>query len=103
MLLTINYNPCVTVSSDEDYFQSRACCTFKGPHFEDMEYIRIISLNKIAVLEYNHTRGSWIGFTPYTIELAKFWNLNPFGTREAKALCSNNLGYIQILSKTIFP
>uniref|UniRef100_A0A3Q3BZB4 Rano class II histocompatibility antigen, A beta chain-like n=1 Tax=Haplochromis burtoni TaxID=8153 RepID=A0A3Q3BZB4_HAPBU len=74
----------------------------RSPHFEDMEYTRIISLNKIAVLEYNHTRGSWIGFTPYTIELAKFWNLNPFGTREAKALCLNNLGYIQILSNVTY-
>uniref|UniRef100_A0A3Q4GHS5 Ig-like domain-containing protein n=1 Tax=Neolamprologus brichardi TaxID=32507 RepID=A0A3Q4GHS5_NEOBR len=68
------------------------------PHFEDMEYTRIISLNKIAVLEYNHTRGSWIGFTPYTIELAKFWSLNPFGTREAKASNVTDIPTIRVKS-----
>uniref|UniRef100_A0A3B4FSU6 Class II histocompatibility antigen, B-L beta chain-like n=1 Tax=Pundamilia nyererei TaxID=303518 RepID=A0A3B4FSU6_9CICH len=63
---------------NEDFYQVRACCTFKGPHFEKTEYILTSIFNKNLMMEYNSTRGNWTGFTAYSIEAAKWWNSDPF-------------------------
>lgn len=46
------------------------------------------------MMHYNSTRGTWTGFTAFSIEAAKKWN-NPFEAlrreTEAKLLCADNL------------
>uniref|UniRef100_A0A669BGI5 Class II histocompatibility antigen, B-L beta chain n=1 Tax=Oreochromis niloticus TaxID=8128 RepID=A0A669BGI5_ORENI len=87
------------VLTDEDFYQARACCTFKGPHFEETEYILTSFFNKNLMMEYNSTRGNWTGFTAYSIEAAKWWNSDPLDaiTRkiERKLLCTDTLDAIQ--------
>uniref|UniRef100_A0A3Q2WE58 Class II histocompatibility antigen, B-L beta chain-like n=1 Tax=Haplochromis burtoni TaxID=8153 RepID=A0A3Q2WE58_HAPBU len=81
-----------SVLTDEDFYQVRACCTFKGPHFEKTEYILTSIFNKNLMMEYNSTRGNWTGFTAYSIEAAKWWNRDPFDALTRKIerkLCIN--------------
>ncbi|XP_041862797.1 rano class II histocompatibility antigen, A beta chain-like [Melanotaenia boesemani] len=89
------------VFSNEDYYQVRACCTYKGPHFEDIEYILIGSFNKHIMMEYNSTRGNWTGFSPYSLLLSKLWNGDPYDGLERKfekkMLCEANVHYFQSL------
>ncbi|XP_041862811.1 rano class II histocompatibility antigen, A beta chain-like [Melanotaenia boesemani] len=89
------------VFTDEDYYQVRACCSYKGPHFEDIEYTIISSFNKNKMMEYNSTRGNWTGFTPYSIAASRHWNGDPYDALERKfeikLLCEDNVHYIQSL------
>uniref|UniRef100_A0A3Q3CJ33 Class II histocompatibility antigen, B-L beta chain-like n=1 Tax=Haplochromis burtoni TaxID=8153 RepID=A0A3Q3CJ33_HAPBU len=78
ILLYIHFFLFISVLTDEDFYQVRACCTFKGPHFEKTEYILTSIFNKNLMMEYNSTRGNWTGFTAYSIEAAKWWNRDPF-------------------------
>uniref|UniRef100_A0A668U6W5 Ig-like domain-containing protein n=1 Tax=Oreochromis aureus TaxID=47969 RepID=A0A668U6W5_OREAU len=91
----INYISFISVLTDEDFYQVRAYCTFKGPHFEETEYILTSFFNKNLMMEYNSTRGNWTGFTAYSIEAAKWWNSDPLDaiTRkiERKLLCTDTL------------
>uniref|UniRef100_A0A3Q0R911 Ig-like domain-containing protein n=1 Tax=Amphilophus citrinellus TaxID=61819 RepID=A0A3Q0R911_AMPCI len=75
-MTTMYFYPRFTVFSDEDYFQSRACCTFKGHDYEDMEFIILLMFNKNIMMEFNSTRGNWTGFSAFSIEVAKSLN-NP--------------------------
>lgn len=88
-----------TVFSDEDYVQLAACCTFRGPHMEDIEYIIRGRLNKMLLMFYNSTTSKWTGFSPYSIEMANAWNNDPYDkiqrTFEKNTLCIQNLGLIQ--------
>uniref|UniRef100_A0A669DB37 Class II histocompatibility antigen, B-L beta chain n=1 Tax=Oreochromis niloticus TaxID=8128 RepID=A0A669DB37_ORENI len=87
------------VLTDEDFYQARACCTFKGPHFEETEYIATVFFNKNLMMEYNSTRGNWTGFTAYSIEAAKWLNSYPPEVlrrkKERKGLCTDTLDNIQ--------
>lgn len=96
--------PFMTVFSNEDYSQTSACCTFKGPGLKDIEYILIDRFNKKVMKEFNSTRGNWTGFTNYSIEVAKDWNSDPYDALrrafEKKLLCTDRKDYIQDLGKT---
>ncbi|CAI5636615.1 unnamed protein product [Oreochromis niloticus] len=87
------------VLTDEDFYQARGCCTFKGPHFEETEYIATVFFNKNLMMEYNSTRGNWTGFTAYSIEAAKWLNSYPPEVlrrkKERKGLCTDTLDNIQ--------
>ncbi|XP_073351356.1 class II histocompatibility antigen, B-L beta chain-like [Pagrus major] len=89
------------VFTDEDYSQTSACCTFKGPGLKDVEYILTDRFNKKVMKEFNSTRGNWTGFTNYSIEVAKRWNTDPFDALqrafEKNILCTDNIDYIQEL------
>uniref|UniRef100_A0A3P8SN00 Ig-like domain-containing protein n=1 Tax=Amphiprion percula TaxID=161767 RepID=A0A3P8SN00_AMPPE len=82
------------VFSNEDFYQSRACCIFRGPHYEDMEYILKFSFNENLMAEYNSTRANWTGLTDYSIQVAKIWNRDPYNAVrrafEKKLLCEDN-------------
>uniref|UniRef100_A0A3Q1GVC7 Ig-like domain-containing protein n=1 Tax=Acanthochromis polyacanthus TaxID=80966 RepID=A0A3Q1GVC7_9TELE len=84
----------VTVFSAEDFYQSRGCCTFRGPNFEDTEFIIKFYFNENLMMEYNSTRGNWTGSTNYSFEIVKTWNSDPYAalTRalEKKTLCEGN-------------
>uniref|UniRef100_A0A4W6DXM8 Ig-like domain-containing protein n=1 Tax=Lates calcarifer TaxID=8187 RepID=A0A4W6DXM8_LATCA len=73
-LILICFSPFITVFSDDDYAQFKACCTFKGPDFEDIEYIVTNHYNKKLMMEYNSTRGNWTGFTAYALLKAETFN-----------------------------
>lgn len=102
-LTSVHFFLFVSVLTDEDFYQVRACCTFKGPHFEKTEYILTSIFNKNLMMEYNSTRGNWTGFTAYSIETAKWWNSDPFDalTRkiERKLLCTDTSDLIQSICK----
>lgn len=101
----MHFSPFITVSTDEDYAQNTACCTFKGPGFKDTEYILTGRSNKKLIQQYNSTRGNWIGFTAASIEFLKNWNADPFDAIERafekNILCTNNIQYIQQFGKGI--
>uniref|UniRef100_A0A3B5Q532 HLA class II histocompatibility antigen, DQ beta 1 chain-like n=1 Tax=Xiphophorus maculatus TaxID=8083 RepID=A0A3B5Q532_XIPMA len=71
-----------------------ACCSFNGPNFDKIEYILTASFNKQKMLEYNSTRGNWIGFTDYSIVASTFWNKDPLDrlerAMEIKLMCFDN-------------
>uniref|UniRef100_A0A3Q2WDU7 Class II histocompatibility antigen, B-L beta chain-like n=1 Tax=Haplochromis burtoni TaxID=8153 RepID=A0A3Q2WDU7_HAPBU len=98
-VLCVAFSLLSPVLTDEDFYQVRACCTFKGSHFEETEYILTSFFNKNLMMEYNSTRGNWMGFTAYSIEAAKWWNRDLFDalTRkiERKLLCTDMLDAIQ--------
>uniref|UniRef100_A0A3Q4HVB7 Ig-like domain-containing protein n=1 Tax=Neolamprologus brichardi TaxID=32507 RepID=A0A3Q4HVB7_NEOBR len=102
-LTSVHFFLFISVLTDEDFYQVRACCTFKGPHFEKTEYILTSIFNKNLMMEYNSTRGNWTGFTAYSIEAAKWWNSDPFDalTRkiERKLLCMDTSDLIQSICK----
>ncbi|KAM9745369.1 rano class II histocompatibility antigen, A beta chain-like [Menidia menidia] len=83
------------------YYQSRACCSFKGPHFESTEYIVVFSLNKHEMVEYNSTRGNWTGFTAFSVMVANDFHNNPrdapLRNLEKKLLCEKNMDLIKSL------
>ncbi len=85
------------VFSDEDYAQFRACCIFKGPGFEDIEYIIDQRFNMKLMMRYNSTRGNWTGFTAFSIEMAKQFTSDPHDAIlrafEKKILCTDNLHF----------
>ncbi|XP_041862759.1 rano class II histocompatibility antigen, A beta chain-like isoform X3 [Melanotaenia boesemani] len=89
------------VFTDEDYYQVSACCSYKGPHFEDIEYTIIFRFNKHKMMEYNSTRGNWTGFTPYSIATSRYWNSDPYDALERRLqkelLCHDNANFIQSL------
>lgn len=101
-LTLIPFSVFITVFSDEDYIQFRACCTFKGPGFEDIEYIITNRLNEKLIMQYNSTRGNWTGFTAFSIEAVKNWNNDPYDAIqrafEKKIFCIDNIGLIQQVS-----
>uniref|UniRef100_A0A3B5QTW1 HLA class II histocompatibility antigen, DQ beta 1 chain-like n=1 Tax=Xiphophorus maculatus TaxID=8083 RepID=A0A3B5QTW1_XIPMA len=95
------------VFSDEDFYQVKACCSFNGPNFDKIEYILTASFNKQKMLEYNSTRGNWIGFTDYSIVASTFWNKDPldrfinFCLRpNVKEIINNNPFFLGNLSTT---
>uniref|UniRef100_A0A3B5LZ40 Ig-like domain-containing protein n=1 Tax=Xiphophorus couchianus TaxID=32473 RepID=A0A3B5LZ40_9TELE len=71
-----------TIIINEDFYQVKACCSFNGPNFDKIEYILTASFNKQKMLEYNSTRGNWIGFTDYSIVASTFWNKDPLDRLE---------------------
>uniref|UniRef100_A0A3B5L3X7 Ig-like domain-containing protein n=1 Tax=Xiphophorus couchianus TaxID=32473 RepID=A0A3B5L3X7_9TELE len=87
----------------EDFYQVKACCSFNGPNFDKIEYILTASFNKQKMLEYNSTRGNWIGFTDYSIVASTFWNKDPLDrlerAMEIKLMCFDNRAFIQTISK----
>ncbi|XP_041862823.1 rano class II histocompatibility antigen, A beta chain-like [Melanotaenia boesemani] len=94
------------VFSDEDYFQSAACCTFRGPNFKDTEFILKFGYNQYFMLEYNSTRGNWTGFTPSAIaNLSNFNNPLDFALRkyEKTLLCEDTLQLVQSLGDLTTP
>ncbi|XP_017277367.1 H-2 class II histocompatibility antigen, E-S beta chain-like [Kryptolebias marmoratus] len=89
------------VFSDQDYYHVSACCTYRGPHFEAIEYIIKLTFNNYIRMEYNSTRGYWIGFTPLAIDEAAKRKSDPNDKWqrkiEKKLVCENNIKYIQSL------
>ncbi|MEQ2282594.1 hypothetical protein AMECASPLE_002404 [Ameca splendens] len=89
------------VFSDEDFYQIKACCSFNGPNFNNVEYIIRASFNKNNMMEYNSTRGNWIGFTNYSIADSHYWNTDPLDALEKamqkKLLCNDNIQVIQTI------
>ncbi|XP_018527094.1 rano class II histocompatibility antigen, A beta chain [Lates calcarifer] len=87
------------VFSDDDYAQFKACCTFKGPDFEDIEYIVTNHYNKKLMMEYNSTRGNWTGFTAYALLKAETFNGDLYDgllrAFEKKILCIDNRKLVQ--------
>uniref|UniRef100_A0A3Q0QV55 Ig-like domain-containing protein n=1 Tax=Amphilophus citrinellus TaxID=61819 RepID=A0A3Q0QV55_AMPCI len=81
-----------------DYYQNKACCTFKGHDFEDMEFIITDIFNKNVMMEFNSTRGNWTGFSVYSSDVAKSHN-NPVDKAlreiQKKKLCFDNLEAIK--------
>lgn len=56
------------------------------------------------MMEYNTTRGSWIGFTPFAEGAAKMWNTNNHdeGLRKAeKGFCDMGVHIIQNIGERI--
>lgn len=96
----------ITVFSDDDYVQINACCTFKGTDLEDTEYILTSRFNEKLRMQYNSTRGNWIGFTAYSVEAAKNWNADPYDALqrafEKNLLCTDSIDFIQKLGRNIF-
>uniref|UniRef100_A0A3B3VYX9 HLA class II histocompatibility antigen, DQ beta 1 chain-like n=1 Tax=Poecilia latipinna TaxID=48699 RepID=A0A3B3VYX9_9TELE len=66
------------VFSEDDFYQVKACCSFNGPNFDKVEYILTTSFNKQKMMEYNSTRGNWIGFTDFSIVASYYWNRDPW-------------------------
>ncbi|XP_070779267.1 class II histocompatibility antigen, B-L beta chain-like [Enoplosus armatus] len=89
------------VFSDEDYTQTRACCTATGQDFEDIEFMITDYFNKKVMMQYNSTTGNWTGFTAYTAEKAKDWNSDPYHALrrvfEKKLLCTDNIDFLKQL------
>lgn len=63
----------------------------------------VSSFNKQDMMEYNSTRGSWIGFTSYSVSAAQSWNadINDKESRkiEKSILCDNSVHMIQNLGE----
>uniref|UniRef100_A0A3Q2CZX9 Ig-like domain-containing protein n=1 Tax=Cyprinodon variegatus TaxID=28743 RepID=A0A3Q2CZX9_CYPVA len=72
-----------------------------GPNFNDIEYIVVTSFNKQSLMQYNSTRGYWIGFTNYSIMTSYNWNKDPLDhllrKMEKKLLCYDNINFIQTI------
>ncbi|XP_032443171.1 HLA class II histocompatibility antigen, DQ beta 1 chain-like isoform X3 [Xiphophorus hellerii] len=89
------------VFSEDDFYQVKACCSFTGPNFDKIEYILTSSFNKQKMMEYNSTRGNWIGFTDFSIVASHYWNLDPLDrlerAMEIKLMCYENIKYIQTI------
>ncbi|XP_054891299.1 rano class II histocompatibility antigen, A beta chain-like isoform X2 [Poeciliopsis prolifica] len=87
------------VFSEEDFYQVRACCSFSGPNFDKVEYILTARFNKQKMMEYNSTRGNWIGFTNYSIAAAHGWSRDPYDRilrlLEMQLMCYENIHYMQ--------
>ncbi|KAM4716393.1 class II histocompatibility antigen, B-L beta chain-like [Anableps anableps] len=100
-LFTLFLSPESPVFSDEDFYQVKACCSFNGPNFDNVEYILVASFNKQNMMEYNSTRGNWIGFTHYSIVASSFWNRDPLDkiqrAVEKKLMCYDNIHFIQTI------
>ncbi|XP_032443169.1 HLA class II histocompatibility antigen, DQ beta 1 chain-like isoform X1 [Xiphophorus hellerii] len=92
---------CAAVFSEDDFYQVKACCSFTGPNFDKIEYILTSSFNKQKMMEYNSTRGNWIGFTDFSIVASHYWNLDPLDrlerAMEIKLMCYENIKYIQTI------
>ncbi|XP_047214857.1 HLA class II histocompatibility antigen, DQ beta 1 chain-like [Girardinichthys multiradiatus] len=89
------------VFSEQDFYQVKACCSFNGPNFNHVEYIIRSSFNKNNMMEYNSTRGNWIGFTYYSVENSHYWNTDPLDAlkraMQKKLLCNDNIQVIQTI------
>ncbi|XP_014908581.1 rano class II histocompatibility antigen, A beta chain-like isoform X1 [Poecilia latipinna] len=89
------------VFSEEDFYQVKACCSFNGPNFDSIEHILTASFNKQTMMEYNSTRGNWIGFTNYSIVASRLWNKDPLDrferATEMRLMCYGNQEYIQAI------
>ncbi|XP_007544143.1 HLA class II histocompatibility antigen, DQ beta 1 chain-like [Poecilia formosa] len=89
------------VFSEEDFYQVKACCSFNGPNFDKVEYILTSSFNKQKMMEYNSTRGNWIGFTDFSIVASHYWNIDPLDhlerLMEMRLMCYENINYIQTI------
>lgn len=62
--------------------------------------------NKKTVVEYNKTRGNWIGFTDFAIQMVKSWNNDSYDAIQRKfeqqTLCEANINFVQILGMFYF-
>ncbi|XP_014823044.1 PREDICTED: rano class II histocompatibility antigen, A beta chain-like isoform X2 [Poecilia mexicana] len=89
------------VFSEDDFYQVKACCSFNGPNFDKVEYILTTSFNKQKMMEYNSTRGNWIGFTDFSIAISNYWNKVPYHKIqrlvEMKLICYENINTIQTI------
>ncbi|XP_015250284.1 PREDICTED: rano class II histocompatibility antigen, A beta chain-like [Cyprinodon variegatus] len=89
------------VFSHEDFYQVRACCAFNGPNFNNIEYTIMTSFNKQNMMQYNSTRGNWIGFTQYSHDNSYYWNKDPADALQRvlqkKLLCYDNLHHIRTM------
>ncbi|XP_043957088.1 HLA class II histocompatibility antigen, DQ beta 1 chain-like [Gambusia affinis] len=87
------------VLSEDDFYQVNACCSFSGPDFTRIEYILTASFNKQMMMEYNSTRGNWIGFTSISIAASHYWNADISDKferlAEIKLMCYDNINYMQ--------
>ncbi|KAK2833544.1 hypothetical protein Q5P01_017433 [Channa striata] len=106
--LCVFFSSFTTVYSYENYVNVKGCCTFKGPAFEDIEYILSKRYKKQETTEYNSTRGNWTEFTAYSIEQAKEFNSDPTDAIqrvfEKKLLCTDNIASLQTIGNlTVTP
>ncbi|XP_014882089.1 rano class II histocompatibility antigen, A beta chain-like isoform X1 [Poecilia latipinna] len=89
------------VFSEDDFYQVKACCSFNGPNFDKVEYILTTSFNKQKMMEYNSTRGNWIGFTDFSIVASYYWNRDPWDRLERlvemRLMCYENINFIQTI------
>ncbi|XP_042360755.1 rano class II histocompatibility antigen, A beta chain-like [Plectropomus leopardus] len=107
-LLGVFFSPLSLVFSEEVFLQYSACCVFKGPDLDHVEYDIVNRVNNKVLIRFNSTRGNWTGNTPFAIEMAKVLNTNPvYAIRRAfemKVLCIDNIGLVkQIGSLTSAP
>ncbi|XP_036004014.1 class II histocompatibility antigen, B-L beta chain-like [Fundulus heteroclitus] len=100
-LLTLLVSTGNPVFSEEDFYEVKACCSFNGPNLNNTEYILVASFNKQKMMQYNSTRGYWIGFTEYSIVASHYWNSDPIDALERATektlLCIGNVHFIQAI------
>ncbi|XP_067471888.1 rano class II histocompatibility antigen, A beta chain-like [Thunnus thynnus] len=81
------------------FLQYSACCSFKGPGLEEIEYNLVNRFNKKVLIEYNSTRGNWKGYTEFAISVAKTWNADPANAIrrvfEKELLCTDNINFVK--------
>uniref|UniRef100_A0A3Q0QZB1 Ig-like domain-containing protein n=1 Tax=Amphilophus citrinellus TaxID=61819 RepID=A0A3Q0QZB1_AMPCI len=62
---------CIYLTHVTPFMLNKACCTFKGHDFEDMEFIITDIFNKNVMMEFNSTRGNWTGFSVYSSDVKR--------------------------------
>uniref|UniRef100_A0A3Q0SNX5 Ig-like domain-containing protein n=1 Tax=Amphilophus citrinellus TaxID=61819 RepID=A0A3Q0SNX5_AMPCI len=84
-------------------------CDFNSTELKDIEYIESYYYNKIEYSRFSSSVGEYVGFTPYGMKNAAFWNNNPSILSQVRAdkerVCHNNVGidYSNILTKSAQP
>uniref|UniRef100_A0A1A8NCZ3 Ig-like domain-containing protein n=2 Tax=Nothobranchius TaxID=28779 RepID=A0A1A8NCZ3_9TELE len=92
--------------SGEDFFQGKSCWTFKGSHLEECEHTLMFSFNKQNMVEFNSTRGNWIGFTKGSKEAAKILNDDPYEKSQRLfelTMCEKLVNSIQYIGNLTTP
>uniref|UniRef100_A0A8C6TXS8 Ig-like domain-containing protein n=1 Tax=Neogobius melanostomus TaxID=47308 RepID=A0A8C6TXS8_9GOBI len=84
-----------SVSLDSAFGQMSGCCTYQSIEKALFEYEIKYTYNKTLFMEYNSTRGNWMGFTPLGVFWANIYNRDPWDPEQRKVeqlmLCSETI------------
>uniref|UniRef100_A0A8C6WR46 Ig-like domain-containing protein n=1 Tax=Neogobius melanostomus TaxID=47308 RepID=A0A8C6WR46_9GOBI len=73
-----------SVSLDSAFGQMSGCCTYQSIEKALFEYEIKYTYNKTLFMEYNSTRGNWMGFTPLGVFWANIYNRDPWDPEQRK-------------------
>ncbi|XP_055008896.1 class II histocompatibility antigen, B-L beta chain-like [Boleophthalmus pectinirostris] len=87
--------------SDYEVGRMSACCTFLDGEKHLFEYLLTYRYNRNLFMQYNSTRGNWIGFTAYSSNWADLYNNDPEDSRlrklEQLLLCLEGKEFLPVI------